>query len=251
MMQKWCDQIICSNDIELLEREGATPRGILMIDEINRVYKKTGLTEKIVHSIVEEARYIYKRTGKAVRILELGMRDGTQLKELNDFGKMEGIPLELHGVEFKENIVDLAREKLSSLKPKIYSYYDDSDDLKLFKDNDFDIVYSSFVLHHRSYEEMKQVILASLRISRYSVFHTDLSRSLFGIISLWIYYTLFGYWKSRHDAILSCRRAYRQKEILNALKKLKLDPYVSIKKIFPLYWRIYRPFDSSEFQESK
>jgi hypothetical protein len=74
---------------------------------------------------------------------------------------------------------------------------------------------------------------------------------LFGIISLWIYYTIFGYWKSRHDAILSCRRAYRQKEILNALEELKLDHYVSIKKIFPLYWRIYRPFDSSEFQESK
>lgn len=250
-IQKCIDKLICSDDIELLEREGATPQGKLIIDELNRVYTKTGLTEKIVHSIGEEARRIHQRTGKTVRILELGMRNGTQLKILDHFGKMEGIPLELHGVEFRQNIVDLAREYLSGVNPNIYCHYDDSDDLQSFKENDFDIVYSAFVLHHRSYKEMKILLLASLKISRYSVFHMDLSRSMFGIIVLWIYYTVFGYWKSRHDAILSCRRAYRHKEISDVLHELELDQYVSIKKLFPFYWRMYRPFINSDIQDTK
>lgn len=249
-IKKLIDKLIRSDKIELLEREGATPQGILIIDELNRVYNKTGLTEKIVYSIGEEARSIHKRTGKTVRILELGMRNATQLKALDHFGKMEGIPLELHGVEFRQNIVDLAREYLSGVNPTIYCHYDDSDDLQSFKENDFDIVYSAFVLHHRSYKEMKLLLLASLKISRYSVFHIDLSRSIFGIISLWIYYTLFGYWKSRHDAVLSCRRAYRQKEVSDVLHELELDRYVNIKKLFPFYWRIYRPFTNSDIQDT-
>ena len=250
MLQQWTDKWIRSNAVELLESEGATPQGIQIIDELNCIYRRTGLTKKIVHSIGDEVQRIYESTGKPVRILELGMRDGANLKELGHFGLREGIPLELHGIEFKQNIVNLAEKRLNTQSTTIYSHFEDSNDLQSFSSNDFDIVYSAFVLHHQSYIELKQILLASFRISKYSVLHIDLSRSIFGIIILWVYYTLFGYHKSRHDAVLSCRRAYRSNEISKVMKELNLNRSVSIKQFFPFYWSIHRPFSKSIHKEA-
>lgn len=250
MLQKWIDKWIRSNAVELLENEGATPQGIQIIDELNCIYRRTGLTEKILHSIGDEVQRIYKTTGRPVRILELGMRDGANLKELAHFSRIEGIPLELHGIEFKQNIVDLAEKRLNVLSNPIYSHFEDSNDLQSFGENDFDIVFSAFVLHHQSYEELKQILLASFRISKYSVLHIDLSRSILGIIILWVYYTLFGYHISRHDAVLSCRRAYRRNEVSKVMEELHLNRSVSIKQFFPFYWSIHRPFSKSIHKEA-
>jgi len=249
IMQKWADKWIRSDAVELLESEGATPQGIKIIDELNRVYRQTGLSTKITQAVGNEAQRIYKATGKPVRILELGMRDGTQLKELSHFGLTESIPMELHGTEFRQNIVDLAEKRLKSHRVPIHCHYKYPLDLQSFPSDDFDIVFSTFVLHHLSYEELKQILLASFQISRYTVLHIDLSRSIFGIILLWGYYTLFGYRRSRHDAVLSCRRAYRRNEISALLQKLNLNSSAKIKYIFPFYWSIHRPFNNSMQKE--
>jgi ubiquinone/menaquinone biosynthesis C-methylase UbiE len=235
---RWIDRWLCSEADELLEREGATSRGIAIIDELNRAYRRSGLTARMVNAIVSEAQSIHAVTSNPVRILEIGMRDGNLLGEISKAAKCEQIPVDLHGVEFRPNLTALANERLSSQGLAIQSHYDASRRLDSFPSSDFNIVYSAFVLHHQSQEELKQLLSASFRVSRHVVLHLDLTRSLWVLALVWSFYTLFGYRASRQDAVLSCRRAYRPNEVATIMSKFGIGHDARVTRVLPLYWSL-------------
>lgn len=241
---RWIDRWLCSDADELLEREGATSRGVAIIDELNRAYQRTGLTARMVNTIVSESQRIHAVSGNPVRILEIGMRDGGLLGEISKVAKREQIPLDLHGVEFRSDLAALANERNSAQDPPIHCHYEASRTLDSFGSSDFDIVYSVFVLHHQSHKELKQLLSASFRISRNAVFHLDLTRSLWALVLIWSFYTLFRYRASRQDAVLSCRRAYRPDEIIAIIGELNAGRDAKVAHVFPLYWTLHQPFAS-------
>ena len=240
---RWIDRWLCSEADELLEREGATSRGIMIIDELNRAYQRTGLNAWMVNAIIAEAQRIHAVTSNPVRVLEIGMRDGSLLGKISKVAMCEQIPLDLHGVEFRHNLVALASERLSAQELPIQSHYEVSRNLDSFASSDFDIVYSAFVLHHQSQDELKQLLSASFRVSRHAVLHLDLNRSLWAMALIWSFYTIFGYRASRQDAVLSCRRAYRPKEVDMIIDDLNIGRCVRVKRIFPLYWSLHQSFE--------
>jgi SAM-dependent methyltransferase len=240
---RWIDRWLCSEADELLEREGATSRGIAIIDELNRAYQRTGLTARMVNAIISEAQHIHAVTGNPVRVLEIGMRDGSLLGEISKTAKCEQIPLDLHGVEFKTNLAALANERLSSQELPVQGHYEASRRLDIFDSNEFDIVYSVFVLHHQSQDELKQLLSASFRVSRKAVLHLDLTRSLWALVLIWSFYTLFGYRVSRQDALLSCRRAYRPNEVATIIGDMNIGRGVKVTRVSPLYWFLHQSFE--------
>jgi len=187
--RRWIDRWLCSDAVELLERKGATPRGIAIIDELNRVYRRTGLTARVVNALLGEAERIHGATGNPVRILEIGMRDGDVLRQVAEVGTSKQIPLELHGVEFRPDIAALAKTRLSAHRLSVQIHYEPSRELLLFGAGEFDIVFSTFVLHHQSPEELSKLLSASFRLSRCVVFHLDLTRSMWALVLLWCFYT--------------------------------------------------------------
>lgn len=245
--ERWIDRWLCSEAKELLEREGATARGIMIIDELNRAYQQTGVTARMVNAIISEARCIYATTGNPIKVLEIGMRDGGLLSEISKAAKREQVPIDLNGVEFRVNLVTLAKERFSEQDLPIQSYYETTCNLDSFTSSDFDIVYSTFVLHHQSKNELKQLLSASFRVSSNTVLHFDLTRSLWALFLIWSFYTLFRYRESRQDAVLSCRRAYRPNEVIAIMNELNIGKKAKVTKVFPLYWSLYQPFkDSAE-----
>ena len=172
------------------------------------------------------------------------MRDGGLLVEISKAAAREKIPLDLHGVEFRSDLVALANKLHSSQGFLIESHFDASRNLVCFAHGTFDIVFSCFVLHHQSQDELKQLLSASFRISRHVVFHLDLTRSLWALALIWSFYTLFGYRASREDAVLSCRRAYRLNEVAEVMDDLGNGCSAMVSAVFPLYWTIHKPFES-------
>ncbi len=241
---RWIDKWLCSDADELLEREGASADGITIIDELNRAYQRTGLTARMVKTIISEAKRAHSATGNPVRVLEIGMRDGGLLVEISKAASREKLPLELHGVEFRSDLVDLVNERLSAHGPLIETHFDASRNLSSFASGAFDIVFSTFVLHHQSQDELKQLLSASFRLSRHVVFHLDLTRSLLALVLIWSFYTLFGYRTSREDALLSCRRAYRRNEVVAAMNELSIGYSSIVSAVFPLYWTIHKSSES-------
>ncbi|GEM_PF-4441326 len=237
---RWIDRWLCSDAVELLEQEGATPQGIRIIDELNRVYRSTGVWPKMIGKLLSPARRL-AAVQQPVRVLEIGMRDGTLLYELGDRGRVEGIPLELHGVEFQANLVEWARQQQASAPIALQFHYAATRDLRTFTDHSFDLVYSAFVLHHQSPPELRDLLTASLRLTRGLVFHLDLSRSLGAVMLIWSYYTLLGFRHSRRDAVLSCRRAYRPAEIACVLRELGMPQSPRVVRLPPCYWYMQYP----------
>ncbi len=237
---RWIDRWLCSDAVELLEQEGATPQGIRIIDELNRVYRRTGIWQKMIDKLLSSAR-CFATLQQPVKVLEIGMRDGTLLRELGDCGQVEDIPLELHGVEFQANLVELACRQQASAPSAIQFHYAATRDLRIFTDHSFDLVYSVFVLHHQSPSELRELLTASLRLTRGLVFHLDLSRSLSAVMLIWSYYTLLGFRHSRRDAVLSCRRAYRPAEIACVLRELGVPQPLGVVRLPPCYWYMQYP----------
>ena len=239
---RWIDRWLCSDAEELLEREGATTQGVKIIDELNDVYRRTGLTNRLAKAITGKAAEIHTATGNPVKILEIGMRDGALLRAIEKTADASTIPLELHGVEFRSDIKNLAAMRFASNHSSVHAHHDMSKALRDFKSDNFDLVYSTFVLHHQTLDELRQLLQASFRVSRNVVVHLDLERSAWRLVLLWIYYTLFRYRTSRADAVLSFRRAFRRTEISGILHELEAGGETQVKAVFPLYWAVCRSF---------
>lgn len=227
------DDWIRSSDKETLELDGMSTRGRKILDELNRVYELTGVLIRVARALAPRIRRIYQAVGRPVTILDIGMRDGTFLHLLAELGSTERVPLELHGVEFRPDIADLARGRCA--ERGFHVHCDPERRLSAFRPGRFDLVCSTFMLHHQEPSEIRGMIEASVRLSRFSVFHFDLSRSLWSVVATWSAFTLLGMRESRGDAVLSCRRAYKKKELQKLVEALGEAERTSVRGGFPFY----------------
>jgi hypothetical protein len=234
----WYDRWFVSREIEELERTGLAGHGQAIIKELNRVYDRTGVLRRFALLLLSEARAIFARTHKPVRLLDVGMRDGTLLHLVSDVAEREGVPLELHGVEFREDIVAFARESCMFRGDRVSIRHDPSRILVEVEPGSFDIVCSTFVLHHLTAAECARLLSASNRAAQFSVAHLDLARSLPATVLLWTYYTLFRHTLSRHDSVLSCRRSFRMRELERLLGHDTRA--MSVHRLLPMYLMVER-----------
>lgn len=227
---------------ETVERYGTTPEGVRILDEFNRLYEFTGVLDHSVRHLAPGIRTIHETVRRPVRILDIGTRDGALLRHFDAFGAQENIPLELHGMEFRADIAALARNRCSKGKFQIQIHYDPGEEFSSFHPGCFDVVCSTFMLHHRDPLEIQRTLDASMQWSRFSVFHLDLVRSLFSIITTWSAFTALGLRASRADAVLSCRRAFRKSELMAIVKTLKWENQLRVRNAFPIYLIVERNF---------
>ena len=235
---RWFDRWLCSDSEELLELEGATPNGVAIINELNEIYSHTGLTKRIIDLLIREAARLYAKTGRPVRILELGMRDGAVLQQVYEQGVSAGVPMQLHGLEFRKDISDYAAQRLEDAAVPVEVSDVHSRISLTYATGHFDIVYSMFVFHHGSTEDFGSLLSESIRVSNSSVFHLDLARSFSAFSLLWLFYFLKGYRRSRKDALLSVRRSFRRQEVAVIIRNMGLEIPETIGRFLPFYWLI-------------
>ena len=232
----WLDSKFRSEDIELLEREGATSQGIRIIDELNRMYHRTGLLQRVTYLIISALQTIPRVDEHRLRILEVGMRDGSLLKRVAEYSKDKRLPVELHGVEFHANLTQLAESAQHPQAGSMEFHVASSPQLAEFPDRSFDMVYSLFSLHHFDHVRVRELLQASHRISNATSLHIDLERSIRGAVLVWFLYGILGCHQARHDAVLSVRRAYHKDEMLEILRALELPGEVHTDRKIPLSW---------------
>ena len=221
-----------------------TSKGQRILEEFNRIYEITGILKRATRTLAPKIRGIHEKVWRPVRLLDIGMRDGTLLRLFEIFGAKENIPLELHGVEFRPDIAAVARTRCSKQESHIQVHCDPEKELSSFRPECFDVVCSTFMLHHQDPLEIQQILDASMRLSRFSVFHLDLARSLWSIVATWSAFTALGLRESRADAVLSCRRAFRKRELEGIVKNLDGGSEARVRCAFPMYLMIECDFRS-------
>ena len=239
MVWRWLDTWFHSDAVEWLEAHGASGQGERIVDELNSIYQNSGLASRLVGLLAEEASRIHVMTARPIRVLQVGMRDGMMLRKFDEYSLQRGIPVELHGVEFRENLVRLARERCRGQIPAAHFHLDPTRNLEWAAAGSFDLVFSQFMLHHLDQSQLKNMLLASARITRFALIHFDLIRSFTAALLTWLYYTTRGYRHSRRDAVLSCRRAYLPRELTSIVKHLDgVASDLVIRRRFPFYLEV-------------
>jgi len=225
-----------SREVEVLEREGATARGIEIIAELNDVYRRTGVLSRTTGLVASELLRLKEERGGPLRVLEIGTRDGVLLESISRWAAGAGVPVELHGVEFRDSLVALAQERLAGIRPAVRVHVATSQALPELPSDHFDVVCSLFSLHHFDDGGVKEILLASNRVAKKVSLHVDLERTSWSAALVWLVYALLGCRQARPDAVLSVRRSHRPSEIRAIARRLRLCADVRPARRPPLYW---------------
>jgi hypothetical protein len=230
----WYDKWFTSVNVEQLEAVGLEQNGKNILKQLNAIYSATGIYTLLVRIIILKIKYIYASTKKPVKIIDIGMRDGELLCLISKEAKAQSIPVELFGIEFRPDIIDYAQLTCLARNENVSISYDSTRMLEGMATDDYDLSISSFLLHHRSIQEGRELINATHRISCYGSLHFDLKRSFIGYASIFIYCKALGYKHVIRDSLLSVRRAYR----LNELPDLLISPDIpfSLKRMKAFYF---------------
>lgn len=179
---------------------------LLNLEKINRHFGGHDATRFILGHSATERRKI-----RTVLDCACGAGDLTKLLALS-LPESRVTAIDLHG-----QTLSYARQKNSAVPVD----WQQADIKKLpFADHSFDLVTCQLALHHFSESEAVLILRELKRVSKGCVFVTDLIRSRLGYFGIWI---LVHAWlrhpMTRHDALLSVRRAFTRPEMENMAEK--------------------------------
>jgi 2-polyprenyl-3-methyl-5-hydroxy-6-metoxy-1,4-benzoquinol methylase len=158
----------------------------------------------------------------AVSVLEIGCGGGDNLRALQQWAWLNGVVLELTGVDLNRECIAFAQERPANTSIKFIQ----SDYRELATHDRWDIVFSSLFCHHFTDEELKEQLRWMSDHSRVGFFINDLHRHFLAYYSIQLLTRAFS--KSylvKNDAPLSVRRGFRRNEWLRLLVESGIRNY--------------------------
>jgi len=166
------------------------------LTSINRRFGGVSTTRGLIERVAEA-------TGrKHFSILEVAAGFG-------DVPRLAAAQLEKRGIQLEVTLVDIKFSHLLAGDDSIVA-----DALALpFADNSFDLVSSNLFAHHLQPDKVVLFVREGLRVSRYALLINDLVRHPLHLALVYAAFPLMRSYVSRHDAVVSVRRAYVPKEM--------------------------------------
>ena len=121
--------------------------------------------------------------------------------------------------------VTLLDSRLSHLLPGSHSVVGQAL-LLPFADNSFDLVSCSLFAHHLQPDELAGFAREALRVGRLALLINDLVRSPFHLALVYAAFPLMRSYASRHDGVVSVRRAYLPDEMRQIVMSAFADDFV-------------------------
>ncbi len=147
-----------------------------------------------------------------ITILDVGCGDGQVLRSCADFGKKKNYSFNCIGIDFNQNILDLAKEKSTSYQNIEFKNVD-----VFLEDNlipNCDIAMFTLFLHHFKEEEIEGLLKSALAKTRKGFIINDLHRSklafnLFNGVGK----VLLKSKTAHHDGLVSIARGFKKVEL--------------------------------------
>ena len=175
---------------------------------------------------------------KLYTIVDIGCGHGDILRLVADFGRAQGYQFKLIGIDANQDAMDYATE-LSLDYPELNFQTMDifSDE---FQNMDYDIVLTTFFLHHFKEQEILDILGAIVKKARLGIVANDLQRSeiaygLFRALGLFIPNHMIV-----HDGLISILRAFKRDDLIDMSKKLGVNYQINWKWAFRYQWLITR-----------
>ena len=173
----------------------------------------------------EGLEYFFKNHKQATyTIVDLGCGDGEMLRSIADYGRGEGIKLELVGMDLNEKSVALAREKSAAFPEVTFEVQDILKlDSKTFK---CDIIVCSLTLHHFEDKEILGFLDCFGKLASLGSVINDLHRSRIAYNLFYAFSNLFmNSYIARNDGLISIKRAFKRNELKSLADKVGISNY--------------------------
>jgi ubiquinone/menaquinone biosynthesis C-methylase UbiE len=176
----------------------------------------------------------------AVTLLDVGTGGADIPLALLAYARKRRRALAITAVDNRPEILDAARAIRPDLDHVAGLELQVADGLALpYPDASYDVAHASLVLHHLDPEEAVAFLRELARVSRLGVVVNDLSRRRITVFGAWLFTRAFTRNRySRHDAPLSARRAYTQREAIGLLAEAGLRPISVTQGVFGHRWAI-------------
>ncbi len=156
---------------------------------------------------------------KEIIILDMGCGDGEMLRNCVDYANKNGFRFTCIGIDFNQNILDLARIKSVSYPNITYKKAD------VFSEENIlptcDIALFTLFLHHFKNEKIEILLTSTIKKTKLGVIVNDLQRNklafqLFKIVSKIFLKTK----TAHHDGLVSIARGFRKEELVTISKQI-------------------------------
>ncbi|WP_350285763.1 methyltransferase domain-containing protein [uncultured Croceitalea sp.] len=151
------------------------------------------------------------RAQKSYTILDMGCGDGEMLRQVAQAFKKKPVKLNLIGVDLKDDILDLAREK-SVDYPAIQ--FKNQNILALTETSGCDVLLCTLTMHHFTDEQIKIFLTKFSKVARIGVVINDLQRSklAYALFKLFSIFFIRSH-TAKYDGLVSITKGFLKNEL--------------------------------------
>jgi ubiquinone/menaquinone biosynthesis C-methylase UbiE len=205
--------------VERLDAPDADPREVeASLDDLARINRLLGGTQLTQRAL---GRLLSGRAAGPLTLLDAGSGGGDMATALAAWARSQGFEPRVIAVDASEAITALAAERVGDgVDPRV------GDMLALdLDDGSVDVATCSLVVHHFEPPGALQALRELGRVARIGVVVNDLVRTRLGLLGAHtVIRVLTRNAITRHDAVLSVRRAYTRRELLELVHEAGLRP---------------------------
>ena len=196
------------------------------LGRVNAVLGGASLSWRAIQPFLHTTRH------RPVRLIDVGTGAADIPRDLLGRASRAGASLEVLATDVRPEIVDVARNT-SQTVPGLTIDLASSDGIAA-ADGSFDIGHASLVLHHLEPDQARRLLAELARVSRTAVVINDLTRAAAWFAGAWLLSRIATANRyTRHDAPLSVRRAYTEREIVALAADAGLRPIARYRALPP------------------
>ncbi|WP_299311588.1 methyltransferase domain-containing protein [uncultured Aquimarina sp.] len=212
-----------SNEAELMDDPKVNEEDLgIALKDISRVNLLLGGNNITINAVLDEIKK--RESTKTLVIMDLGCGDGEMLRKLADRFSKKEIKAKLIGIDNNEKCLLQAKKQSASYKDIEFH----NKNILTLEKEDFhcDIIVCTLTLHHFKDEEIKRVLKKSLELVSEVVIINDIHRHKWSyyLFKIFSYFFIKGY-IAKNDGLVSIKRGFKRKELVQFAKDLKLDTY--------------------------
>ncbi|GAB4009072.1 methyltransferase domain-containing protein [Spirosoma sp. KCTC 42546] len=162
--------------------------------------------------------------GKVISVVDVGCGNGDMCRAIADFGKKEGIPFKILGIDANADAINHAKACSEAYPTITYTSANVFGDE--FASLTYDVAVCTLTLHHFSDKEILQLMGLLTNKATLGVVINDLQRSALAYRLFQLICVVFGLTKlSKEDGLTSILRGFKKHDLESFSKELQLKKY--------------------------
>jgi ubiquinone/menaquinone biosynthesis C-methylase UbiE len=167
-------------------------------------------------------QYLKPQLNQPMRIVDLGTGSGRLALHLLNWAKRHNLEMHVYPLDLSPRNLSIAQDNIQS-NPSVHPIQ--ADGLALpFAPNSVDYYISSLFMHHFSPDALIDLLRETYRLARCGIIMSDIVRGYLPLAAFRLVQPIFArHYLTRHDGILSIKRAYTPRELLEMARAAGIE----------------------------